>query len=48
MHVFESAAEATRLWIKGEGFSLRRLMGSAAKRIDLSACSLVISRWASC
>jgi phosphatidylserine decarboxylase len=45
-HVFENASEATRLWIKGEGFTLERLLGGAAKRVDLSSCSLVISRCA--
>ena len=44
-HVFESATEATQLWIKGEGFTLGRLMGGTARHMDLHNCSLVISRW---
>ena len=45
LHVFESAGEATRIWIKGEGFTVGKLVGrQLAKRLDLGGCSLVISR----
>lgn len=45
LHVFESAREATRIWIKGEGFTVGKLVGpTVAKRLDLEGCSLVISR----
>ena len=44
LHVFESASEATRLWIKGRGFSVRQLLGSLADSMDLQGCSLAISR----
>ncbi len=45
LHVFESASEATRIWIKGEGFTVGKLVGrQLAKRLDLQGCSLVISR----
>ncbi|BDA47835.1 phosphatidylserine decarboxylase proenzyme 2 [Coccomyxa sp. Obi] len=47
LHVFESAREATRIWIKGEGFTVGKLVGpTLAKRLDLEGCSLVISRLA--
>ncbi|EIE18258.1 phosphatidylserine decarboxylase like protein [Coccomyxa subellipsoidea C-169] len=47
LHVFESASEATRIWIKGEGFTVGKLVGrQLAKRLDLQGCSLVISRLA--
>ena len=45
LHVFESAGEATRIWVKGEGFTVGKLVGrQLAKRLDLDGCSLVISR----
>lgn len=45
LHVFDSAREATAMWIKGEGFTVGKLLGSRlAKRLELDGCSLVISR----
>lgn len=44
LHVFEGASEATRVWIKGRGFSVRTLLGSLAGAMQLEGCSLVISR----
>ena len=44
LHVFESATEATQVWIKGRGFSVGGVLGRAAASMDLEGCSLVISR----
>ena len=48
LHVFEDACAATRIWIKGRGFSVRNLLGRLADSMDLDGCSLVISRRALC
>ena len=48
LHVFEGASEATRIWIKGRGFSVRQLLGTLADSMDLQGCSLAISRCTAC
>ena len=42
--VFETVSEATRLWIKGQGFSLQALLGDANRAAYYSGCSLAIMR----
>ena len=42
--VFDSVSEATRLWIKGQHFSLSALCKGLWTREQLDGCSLVISR----
>lgn len=43
--VFESASEATSLWIKGQAFSLSSLCDGLWSAEQLDGCSLVISRY---
>ena len=44
--VFESVSEATRVWIKGERFSLNTLCSNLWSPKQLEGCSLVLSRYA--
>ena len=44
--VFESASEATRVWIKGRRFSLSTLCSNLWSCEQLEGCSLVLSRHA--